>query len=264
MRIMASDAVPLGAGVLHLGRLDLLSLFLVAGHADGLSVCLRQHHLTVLRRRMTGVATAALKRHMGKRLHQLGLRRLVRIVALDTVGRRERLPLVGLDQIGRARIVTVQAQCRWRLGEVVIKLDLALLADLVGHVARLATHVQGRVTTALLGHIEPLVVTGEAKVVGFTGPGCGQQQLILVIGSMRAVTFEAVAHCWRMDRTLQISGIHIGVACYAERLWSRCDELDPGNILVHPNFVTARATGRDGGMNKLSLRFVLVTLNALG
>jgi hypothetical protein len=46
-----------------------------------------------------------------------------------------------LDQARVLGIVAIEAQRRRRLGQVIVKLDLALLADLMGDVAGLATHI---------------------------------------------------------------------------------------------------------------------------
>ena len=164
MRIVAGDAFALRARMLHLRLLNLLRLLAVAGNAEGLGVGLRQHDLAVLGRRVAGVAASAGERRMRERLHQLGLRRLVRIVALHAIGGGERLALVRLDQARILGIVAIEAQRRSRLGQVIVELNLALLADLVGDVASLATHVQRGVPAALLGNVQSLLVAGQAEV----------------------------------------------------------------------------------------------------
>ena len=181
VRIVAGDAFALRARMLHLRLLDLLCLLAVAGNAEGLGVALGQHDLAVLGRRVTGVAAPAGERRMRERLHQLGLRRLVRIVALHAVGGGERLPLVRLDQARVLGIVAIEAQRRSRLGQVIVELDLALLADLVGDVASLATHVQRGVPAALLGNVQSLGVAAQAEVL--VGAARSRlQQLVLVVG----------------------------------------------------------------------------------
>src|SRR5208283_475083 len=109
VRVVAGNAFPLGARMLHLRFLDLLRLLAVASNAECLAVALREHHLAVLSCCMTGVATLALKRWMGELLHQLCLRRLVRIVALHAIGGGERLPLMCLDQACVLGIVAIDA-----------------------------------------------------------------------------------------------------------------------------------------------------------
>src|ERR1039457_6313923 len=211
MRIMAGNAFALCARMLHLGLLDLLCLFAVTSYAEGLGVALRQHDFAVFCGRVTGVAALALEGRMREGLHQLGLRRLVRIVALHAIGGGERLPLLRLDQAGVLGIVAIEAQRRRRLGQVIIEFDLALLADLVSYVASLATHVQRRVTAALLRNVQSLLVAREAEVL--VGPTRSWlQQLVLVVGSVRIVTLEAIANCRRMDRAFQVGGVLVGVA----------------------------------------------------
>ena len=182
---------------------------------------------------------------MRERLHQLGLRRLVRIVALHAIGGGERLALVRLDQARVLRIVAVEAQRRSRLGQVIVELDLALLAGLVGDVAGVAAHVQRRVPAAFLGNVQSLVVAGQAEI--FVGAARSRlQQLVLVVRLVRVVALEAIAHRRRMDRAFEVGGVLVGVAGEAKRVRGGGDQLHAGDIFVHPDFVAACATGRDG------------------
>src|SRR5271165_6628085 len=97
MGIVASDTFALRPGMLHLCAVNLLGLLVMAGDAERLGVRLCQHHLAVFGRLVAGIAGLVRKRRMGKLLHQLGLRRLVRVVTLHAVGSAERLALVRLD-----------------------------------------------------------------------------------------------------------------------------------------------------------------------
>ncbi len=82
MRIMASYALALSSGMLHLGLVDMLRLIAVAGDAESFRVSVGQNDFAVFRRRVAGVATLVGKRRMGKFLKQLRLCRLVGIMAL--------------------------------------------------------------------------------------------------------------------------------------------------------------------------------------
>src|ERR1039457_3076953 len=258
MRIMAGNAFALCARMLHLGLLDLLCLFAVTSYAEGLGVALRQHDFAVFCGRVTGIATLALEGRMRELLHQLGLRRLVRVVALHAIGGGERLPLMRLDQARVLGIMAIEAQRRRRLGQVIVELDLALLADLMGDVASVATHIQRGVPAAFVGNVESLRMAGQAEV--FVGPaGSRYQQLVLVVAGVRIVTLEAITNGWRMNGALQVGSVFVGVAGEAERVWRRSDELDASDVFGHPHFVATRATDRNGGMDCLAFGFVLMT-----
>src|SRR5271166_3771955 len=130
----------------------------------------------------------------------------MRIVALHAIGSGERLSLMRLDQARVLGIMAIDAQCRSRLGQVIIEPDLALLADLVSDVASVAAHIQRRVPNALLRNIESLLVAGQTEV--FVGTARRRlEQLVLVCRSVRVVTLEAIAHCGRVNRTLEFSEV---------------------------------------------------------
>ena len=263
VRIVASGAVALRAWMLNFCFLDLLGLLTVAGHAYGFGIGLRQDDLAVLRCGVAGVALPAGKRRMRVGLHQLRLRRLVRIVALYAVGGGERLSLVRLDQVRRSRIVTVEAQRRARLGQVIIELLFALLANLVGDVAGVAAHIQRRVPAAFLGNVDALVMAGEAEVLCLVSRR-RLQELILVVGLMRIMALQAIANRRGMNCPVKAGGVHIGVAGNAERLRSGGDQLYAGDVFINPDLVTARTSGGDGRVDVLAFCFVLVTLDAFG
>ena len=76
--------------------------------------------------------------------------------------------------------MTIQTQ-RWRrFRQVVIELDLALLANLVSGVAGRAAHVEGSVPATALGNIHPDLVAGEAEVIFGSCAGFRQLQVELV------------------------------------------------------------------------------------
>lgn len=191
------------------------------------------------------------------------LRRLVWIVTLDAIGGGKWLPLVCLDEGCILGIVTIKAEGRSALGQVIVELDLSLLADLMGDVASLATHIQRCVTAALVGDVQPLLVAGEAQIFACAA-GSWLQQLVLVGCRVRVMTLEAVADRWRMDRALKISGILIGVTGEAQGVRCRGDELYARDVFCHADFVAACASGGNGRVDRFALGFVPVTLNALG
>ena len=198
---------------------------------------------------------------MRELLHQVRLRGLMRIVTLDAIGGGEGLSLVRLQQVGGGWIVTIEAERRRRLGQVIVELLLAFLARLVGSVAGVATHIERGVAAALLGNIQSLGVALKAEILAFVAGG-RLQQLILVVRLMRAVALDAVANRRRMNRSLDGSRVHVGVTGDAKRLRRRGDQLNASDVFAHPDFVTTGAARCYGGMNELALGFVFVTLNA--
>ncbi len=200
---------------------------------------------------------------MREGLHQLRLRRLVRIVTLNAVRCAEGLFAVRLDERCVFRIVAVDTE-RWHgLGQVLIELDLADLSHFVGDVASVAPHVESGMTTALLRNIKPLIVASEAEVVLLLARG-RLEQLELIVGLVRIVALDAIAHGRRVDRSFEGSGVLVSVTGDAKRLRSRGDELYAGDVFVDPHLVTAHAAHRDRGVDSFSLGLVFVTLNAFG
>jgi hypothetical protein len=65
-----------------------------------------------------------------------------------------------------------------------------------------------------------------------------------------------------MHVSFDLTRILVGVAGEAKLVWRRGDELDVGYVFVGPDFVTARASHRDGGVHGLAFGFVFVTLEA--
>ncbi len=202
VRIMARGAITLRPGMLHFGLLNFFCLVTVAGNAYSFRVRLCQDDLTVLRRRVAGVALSTRKGWMRVGLHQLWLGRLMGIVALYAVRGGERLSLMRFDQVRRTRVVAVEAKRRARLRQVIIELLFALFADFMSYVAGLATHIQCRVPAALLGYVGSLRVASKTEVLCFVA-GSGLQKLILVVGLMRIVALHAIANRRRVNCPVQ-------------------------------------------------------------
>ena len=211
MGIMASHAFSLSSGMRHLGLVDLLHLIAVTGGAERSGVGVGQHNFAVLRRLVADLAGPVGKWRMDKLLHQLRLRRLVRIVALRTCGRGKRLSAMSLDQGLILDIVAIDAERGDGLGQVIVEFLFLLFADFVRHMAGLASHVEGGVPAAFFGDVHTLIVAIQTEVLALLSRR-RFQQLILVVGSMRVVTFNAVAHCGRMDRSFERRRVLVGVA----------------------------------------------------
>jgi len=263
MGIVASYAFSLSTGMLHFGLIDLLRLIAMAVDAELPRIGIGEDDFAVFRRCVAGVATLFGEWRMCEPGHQFGQRRLVWIVALRAIGRGKGLFPVGLDQRGVFDVMAADAKRGNGFGQVVVELLLALFANFVGRVATVASHVQSGVTAALFGNVEALSVAGEAKIVLLIA-GHGFQQLILIVGSVRVMAFDAVADGGRMDRPFQRGRVLIGVAGDAERLRRRGRELYPGDVFIDSDLMAGQATHRDCGVDELSLRFILVAFQAFG
>lgn len=90
---------------------------------------------------MAGIALSAGKRRVGELRHQVLLRRLMRVVAGETVRIVERLSLVDLRERVTLWIVAVQAKRRGVLCKMKVELTLAALPRLMGDMASVATHI---------------------------------------------------------------------------------------------------------------------------
>jgi len=88
----------------------------------------------------------------------------VRIVTAHAISRGERLVLVRLLQIGALHVVAINTECRWRLGEMEVKLDFPHLSRLMRRVAGIAAHIEGRMPAAFLGNVQPGLVAAQAEV----------------------------------------------------------------------------------------------------
>ena len=154
VRAVAVGAVARRAGMRHLGRVDQLGLVVVAGDAERLGVGLRQHDLSVFCRRVAGIAALRLERRMLELRHQLGRVRLMRIVALEAVGRGEGLVVVGLLQVCILGIVAIEAERRRGLGQMEAVFRGWLGAGFVGDVAGVAAHIERGVAASFLRDIQ--------------------------------------------------------------------------------------------------------------
>ena len=161
MRVVAGDAFASCAGVLHLRRFNRLGFIVVAGKAERSAISVGQNDFSVLRRLMAAVAHFVFEGIVQKRLHQLRLRRLMRIVALQATGAFEGLAYVRFLQAGVFRVVALDAQRRNAFLQVRFKLNLSSLAILVSDVAGIAAHIERRMTAAFFGGVEADFVTGE-------------------------------------------------------------------------------------------------------
>ena len=130
---------------------------------------------------MAGVTLFVGEGRMREFLHQLWLFGLMWIMTLHTVRAPKRLALVSLDQAGVLRIVTVDTERRRSFGQVIVELDLALVASLVSDVASFATHVQRGVAAAGRWDVDALVVATQAKILVLRARG-RLQQLKLIVG----------------------------------------------------------------------------------
>lgn len=184
-------------------------------------------------------------------------------MALRASGRSKRLALVSLDERCVLGVVAVDAQRRDRLGQVIVEFLFAFFADFVCHMAGVTSHIEGGVAAAFFWHVQTLGVAIETEVFALLS-GRGFQQLIPVVGTMRVVTFDAVAYGGRMHGAFQRGRIFVGVAGDAQRLRSRSDELYASDVFVDPHFMAAQTARRDGGVDKLAFRLILVALEALG
>ena len=178
---------------------------------------------------------------MRELLQQFRLRRLMGVVALDAVGGSERLSLVRLDERRILDVVAVDAECGHSLGQMLVELELAHLAHLVGDVAGVASHIERGVAAAFF-------------------PGGRLEQLKLVIRLVGIMALDAIAHCRGMHGPFQRGGVFICVTSKAEGLRSRRDELDSGYVFVDPNFVATCAAHLDGGVDGLALGLIFVAL----
>ena len=263
MRVVAVGAIARRAWVLHLRLRDLLGLVGVAGNAQVLGAGLGQDNFAILGWLVADIALLRRKRIVQERLHQLGSFRLVRIVARETIRRSEGLSLVSLDQTGIPGIVTIDAQRGSVLGQVKIEFALAPFPRLVHGVAGVAAHVQRGVAAAAIRYIRPLRVARQAEIVLLIARG-QLAPLVLIVGGVRIVAGQAIANRRRVDFSLDLRGIFVGVASEAELVRRGGDQLYVSAISVDPDFVTAETAHRDCGVHRLALGFVFVAGDADG
>ena len=141
--IVTRCAIARRARMLNLRFLDLLRFIRVAGQAELFRRSCVQHHLSILRRLVTGGAGGlpGFKRRMHEHRLQLRPGGLVRIVAGQAIGGRKGLPLMSLDQLGIVCIMTIPAQGRRILLQLEIEFPLTFFACLMDGVADVATQI---------------------------------------------------------------------------------------------------------------------------
>ena len=110
---------------------------------------------------------AAIKGHMNNGLHQLGALRLMRVVALETIGLRKRLVIVSLLQAGILLVMTLKTERRSRLLEVIRELGPIGITNLMNRVTGVAAHIQSCVPAAFGSNCETRGVTAQAKILLF-------------------------------------------------------------------------------------------------
>ncbi len=75
---------------------------------------------------------------------------------------------------------------------------------------------------------------------------------------------EAIAHCGRMDRALDVGRLFVVVAGEAKTSGRCSDEFDAGDVFIDSHLVASQTTHRHGGVNVLAFGFIVMTLGALG
>jgi len=200
---------------------------------------------------------------MGEFCHQLGSGGRVGIVTAHAIGRFERLILVRLLQVRTLDVMAIYAEGGRRLGEMKIEFGLADLPRLVRNVASFAAHVEGGMSAAFFGHIQPGRMAAEAEVF-FLIPRGRLQQLILIVRGVRIVTLHAVSNCRGMDGTSYVGGIFVGVAGQTKSEGRGRDQLYPGDVFIHPNLVATGAAHGHRRMDRLAFCLVLMAGKAGG
>lgn len=161
---VAIGAIACGAGMGNFGGLDQFSFVVVAGNAQRFDVGLGQHDFSVFGGRVANLALLVSEGRMREFRQQLGRGGFVGVVTAHAIRGLEGLVLVRLLQVGTLDIMTVEAQRRRRLGEVIVELDFPDLSRLMCGVAGIATHVESGVPAAFLGNIEAGRVATKAEV----------------------------------------------------------------------------------------------------
>lgn len=224
---------------------------------------MREDDLAVLGGGVAGFALLVRKGRVHEAGHEFGSIGLVRVVALQAIRSTEWLILVGLLQVGVFGIVAIDAQSGSGFGEMKIKFDFAGFAGLVGDVAGLAAHVERGMAAALRRNVDTDGVARQAEILFVGGAASGLQEFVLVVGFMRIVALEAIPDGGTVNLALDVGRILVGVAGKAERGGSSGGELDARHVFVDANFVTAKTSSGNGGVDVLALGLVSMTLEAL-
>ena len=105
-------------------------------------------------------------------------------------------------------------------------------------------------------------MTSQAQVLFFVARFRLDQQ-VLVVRGMRIVAFDAIADRRRMDRALQLGGVHVRVAAQAQRLGRGGRQLNPCDVFVNSDLMTAGAARRDRTMDNLPFSLFFVAVDTL-
>jgi hypothetical protein len=263
VRVVAIGAVALRSGMLELRLLNSVSLIRVTSDADVPDLRLRQYDFSVLGRFVADFAEFFAKGRMHESLHQLGLRRLVRVVTGYAVGFGEGLPRVCLYQFFIVRVVAIKTECGRRLRQMKCKFWIRPVARFVRDVAGIATQIEGLMPASTLGRIESRLVTIEAKVLGRCRAGRRLQEVIRFASRMRIVTGEAITRGLIVNVTSGRAFL-VGVACKAKPGRSGREQFDARDVFGNAYFVTAKAVLFRSRVRVLVLRLILVASDARG
>src|SRR5664279_3464064 len=89
----------------------------------------------------------------------------MRIVALGAGCGRERLSVVRLDELFILGVVAIQTEGRRSFRQVVVKFLLSGLADFMGGMAGIASHVERGMPAAALRRVGSLGMASEAEIL---------------------------------------------------------------------------------------------------
>ncbi len=262
VRIVAIGAIAHRTGMLHFGRFDLFHNFVVAGAANGFHVFLRQHNLAAFRWRMAHLAGFIGKGRVQECLHQFRPLRFVRIVAGDTIGFFEWLILMRFGQLRVLRVVTIEAQRRTRLFQVLREFPVAARTSFVSFVTGVATHVQRDMAAAFFGSVCADGVAAQTEVF-FDFTRSRLQQLIFVFAAVRIMALEAVANGGLVHDAVDLGGILVIVTVETKCCDRRCDQLDAGDVLIDADFMATRASSGHGRVHTFPFCFISMTFQAL-
>lgn len=143
---------------------------------------------------------------------------------------------------------------------MLVELTLAALAGLVGDVTGLTSHVERRVTAAVFGNVGALRMAAQAEVVFLLVAGGRLQQLILVGGRVRIVALDAVSHRRGVDRALNVGRFLVRVTGDANTNRRGSNQLDAGDVFIHPDLVAGCATHGDRGVDVCPFGFLFMAL----
>ena len=222
---------------------------------------LRQYDFPVLGSFVADFAKLLAKGRMHESLHQLGLRRLMRVVTGYAVSLGERLPSVRLHQFFIACIVAIKTECGRRLRQMECKFWIRPVARFVRDVASIATQIEGLMPASALGRIESRLVTIEAKVLGRCRAGRRLQEVIRFASRMRIVTGEAITRGLIVNVT-SCRAFLVGVACKAKLSRSGREQLNACDVFGDPHFMAAKAVLFGFRVRVLVLRLILVASDA--